>query len=136
MQCENELKYWDGVGPGRPAPEPAPAQLEAVLTEVRRLEEAAARNEEELSTAAGNLDTEAGAGPGIRGELDQLKHRLGGYSWGWGWSQAFLDTSCCPQLGKICYNVIFVFCGFLSIFALKGKTFPLSVVGANKNRQC
>ena len=39
MQCENELKYWDGVGPGRPAPEPAPAQLEAVLTEVRRLEE-------------------------------------------------------------------------------------------------
>ena len=136
MQCENELKYWDGVGPGRPAPEPAPAQLEAVLTEVRRLEEAAARNEEELTTAAGNLDTEAGAGPGIRGELDQLKHRLGGYSWGWGWSQAFLATSCCPQLGKICCNVIFVFCGFLSIFALKSKTFPLSVVGANKNRQC
>ena len=103
MQCENELKYWDGVGPGRPAPEPAPAQLEAVLTEVRRLEEAAARNEEELTTAAGNLDTEAGAGPGIRGELDQLKHRLGGcgYSWGWRWSQAFLDTSCCHQLGKI-----------------------------------
>ena len=92
MQCENELKYWDGVGPGRPAPEPAPAQLEAVLTEVRRLEEAAARNEEELTTAAGNLDTEAGAGPGIRGELDQLKHRLGGYSWGWGWSQAFLAS--------------------------------------------
>lgn len=67
--CENELKYWDGVGPGRPTE--ASPQLEAVLGEVRRLEEAATRNEEELEREAG-----PGGGPGIRGELDQLKHRL------------------------------------------------------------
>ena len=64
------MKYWDGVGPGRPT-ESSP-QLEAVLGEVRRLEEAATRNEEELEREAG-----PGGGPGIRGELDQLKHRLG-----------------------------------------------------------
>ena len=64
------MKYWDGVGPGRPTE--AVPQLEAVLGEVRRLEEAATRNEEELEREAG-----PGGGPGIRGELDQLKHRLG-----------------------------------------------------------
>ena len=66
------MKYWDGVGPGRPT-EAASSQLEAVLGEVRRLEETATRNEEELSGLGG----ETGGGPGIRGELDQLKHRLG-----------------------------------------------------------
>ena len=65
------MKYWDGVGPGRPT-EPG-SQLEAVLGEVRRLEEAATRNEEELEREAGP----GPGGPGIRGELDQLKHRLG-----------------------------------------------------------
>jgi len=70
--CENELKYWDGVGPGRPT-DPG-SQLEAVLGEVRRLEEAATRNEEELERSG--LGPEGGQGPGIRGELDQLKHRL------------------------------------------------------------
>ena len=53
-------------------PEMIPSQLEAVMSEVRRLEEAATRNEEELEREAG-----PGGGPGIRGELDQLKHRLG-----------------------------------------------------------
>ena len=67
------MKYWDGVGPGRPT-DPG-SQLEVVLGEVRRLEEAATRNEEELERSG--LGPEAGQGPGIRGELDQLKHRLG-----------------------------------------------------------
>ena len=75
FQCENELKYWDGVGPGRPTE--ASSQLEAVLGEVRRLEEAATRNEEELERSGMGSEAGSGGGPGIRGELDQLKHRLG-----------------------------------------------------------
>ena len=52
-----------------------PHQLEAVMSEVRRLEETANKNEEELSVI---LEDRSGAnGSGIRGELDQLKHRLG-----------------------------------------------------------
>jgi len=47
-----------------------PSQLEAVLAEVRRLEESACRNEEELSTISSQENS------GIRGELDHLKHRL------------------------------------------------------------
>ena len=45
------------------------------MSEVRRLEETANKNEEELSVI---LTEDRGAGGGgIRGELDQLKHRLG-----------------------------------------------------------
>ena len=69
-------------GPGRPAQQPAPAmpemipsQLEAVMSEVRRLEETANKNEEELSVIM--EDRGANNGGVIRGELDQLKHRLG-----------------------------------------------------------
>ena len=69
------MKYWDGVGPGRPTE--ASSQLEAVLGEVRRLEEAATRNEEELERSGMGSEAGSGGGPGIRGELDQLKHRLG-----------------------------------------------------------
>ena len=87
FQCDNELKYWDGgtSGPGRPAPhggaisDVLPAQLEAVISEVRRLEETASKNEEELSVIMddrGNAKN-GSSGGGIRGELDQLKHRLG-----------------------------------------------------------
>lgn len=64
------MKYWDGVGPARPTE--ATTQLEAVIGEVRRLEETATKNEEELQGIQGDS-----GGPGIRGELDQLKHRLG-----------------------------------------------------------
>ena len=81
FQCENELKYWDGQGPAQgPTNRPVisdflPAQLEAVLVEVKMLEEAAMKNEEEIH---GHEDGErAGGGGGFRGELDQLKHRLG-----------------------------------------------------------
>ena len=56
------MKYWDGVGPGRPT-DPG-SQLEAVLGEVRRLEEAATRNEEELERSG--LGPEGGQGPGLR----------------------------------------------------------------------
>jgi len=74
--CDNELKYWDGAtgasGPGRPPTDVLPSQLEAVISEVRRLEEAASKNEEELTVI---MDDRAPGG-GIRGELDQLKHRL------------------------------------------------------------
>ena len=82
FQCDNELKCWDGVGPGRPTPAPAsfndviPNQLEAVMSEVRRLEETANKNEEELSVIL-ETDRASAGGGGIRGELDQLKHRLG-----------------------------------------------------------
>jgi hypothetical protein len=48
-----------------------PSQLEAVIAEVRRLEEAANLNENELA----DMDTHGGTS-GIRTELDQLKHRL------------------------------------------------------------
>jgi len=65
--CENELRYWDGRG-GSTGPAEPP--LEAVMAEVARLEAAASQNEAELS------GMEGGAGAGIRGELDQLKHRL------------------------------------------------------------
>ena len=71
------MKYWDGAtgasGPGRPPTDVLPTQLEAVIGEVRRLEEAASKNEEELTVI---MDDRAPGG-GIRGELDQLKHRLG-----------------------------------------------------------
>lgn len=74
--CDSELKYWDQTnsGPGRPAPPPdyLPSQLEAVLSEVKRLEEAAIQNEEEIS----NIEERDKNNSGIRSELDQLKHRL------------------------------------------------------------
>ena len=59
-----------------------PAQLEAVLMEVKMLEDAAIKNEEEIHVAEdGERSSVTGGsgsgGPGIRGELDQLKHRLG-----------------------------------------------------------
>ena len=56
-----------------------PSQLEAVLSEVRRLEETATKNEEELSVIMDDRGTTSngGSGSGIRSELDQLKHRLG-----------------------------------------------------------
>jgi len=81
--CDNELKYWDGAtgasGPGRPSVAPGvsdvlPAQLEAVISEVRRLEETATKNEEELTVIM--EDRQPPPTGGIRGELDQLKHRL------------------------------------------------------------
>ena len=71
FQCENELKYWDGAG--GPGPATRPAQLEALMVEVKMLEEAAIKNEEEIH---GHEEGERG-GAGFRGELDQLKHRLG-----------------------------------------------------------
>lgn len=86
--CDNELKYWDGgaSGPGRPGPhggaisDVLPAQLEAVISEVRRLEETASKNEEELSFIVDDRGPAKNGGSGnnggIRGELDQLKHRL------------------------------------------------------------
>lgn len=55
-------------------PEMIPSQLEAVMSEVRRLEETANKNEEELSVIM--EDRGANNGGVIRGELDQLKHRL------------------------------------------------------------
>ena len=69
FQCENELRYWDGAA-GPPA---RPNQLEALMVEVKMLEEAAIKNEEEIQ---GHEEVERGGG-GFRGELDQLKHRLG-----------------------------------------------------------
>ena len=94
FQCDNELKYWDGQGGSAPGSGPAsrplmpdflPAQLEAVLMEVKMLEDAAIKNEEELHVAeegerSGSSGSGGGGGPGIRGELDQLKHRLGEFS--------------------------------------------------------
>ena len=85
FQCDNELKYWDG----QPAPGQGnrpvlsdflPAQLEAVMVEVKMLEEAAIKNEEELEEEGGRTAS-SGSGGGIRGELDHLKHRLGEW-WG------------------------------------------------------
>ena len=64
------MKYWDGVGPGRPT-DPG-SQLEVVLGEVRRLEEAATRNEEELERSG--LGPEAGQGPGIPAHVDLTLH--------------------------------------------------------------
>ena len=66
-------------------PDFLPAQLEAVLMEVKMLEDAAIKNEEELHVAeegerSGSSGSGGGGGPGIRGELDQLKHRLGEFS--------------------------------------------------------
>lgn len=83
--CDNELKYWDGSsgpgpGPGAQAARPVmsdflPAQLEAVMVEVKMLEEAAIKNEEELQVQEEG-ERGGSSGGGIRGELDQLKHRL------------------------------------------------------------
>jgi len=75
--CDSELKYWNqpnSTEPGRPAPPPdyLPSQLEAVLSEVKILEEAALQNEEEIS----NIEERDKNNSGIRSELDQLKHRL------------------------------------------------------------
>ena len=70
FQCENELRYWDGAAGPAPA---RPNQLEALMVEVKMLEEAAIKNEEEIQ---GHEEVERGGG-GVRGELDQLKHRLG-----------------------------------------------------------
>ena len=66
-------------------PDFLPAQLEAVLMEMKMLEDAAIKNEEELHVAeegerSGSSGSGGGGGPGIRGELDQLKHRLGEFS--------------------------------------------------------
>ena len=97
FQCDNELKYWDGQGGSGPPPGPSsrplmqdflPAQLEAVLMEVKMLEDAAIKNEEEIhvaedgerSSSSVGGGVSVSGGPGIRGELDQLKHRLGGFS--------------------------------------------------------
>ena len=93
FQCDNELKYWDGQGGSAPGSGPAsrplmpdflPAQLEAVLMEVKMLEDAAIKNEEEIQVvedgerSGSSVSGGSGSGgPGIRGELDQLKHRLG-----------------------------------------------------------
>ena len=71
FQCENELRYWDGAA--GPAPTARPNQLEALMVEVKMLEEAAIKNEEEIQV---HEEGERGGG-GFRGELDQLKHRLG-----------------------------------------------------------
>ena len=79
LQCENELRYWDGRG-GSTGPAEPP--LEAVMAEVARLEAAASQNEAELS------GMEGGAGAGIRGELDQLKHR---------YLQSFTTTNSFPR---------------------------------------
>jgi len=75
--CDSELKYWNqpnSTEPGRPAPPPdyLPSQLEAVLSEVKILEEAALQNDEEIS----NIEERDKNSSGIRSELDQLKHRL------------------------------------------------------------
>ena len=91
FQCDNELKYWDGQGGSGPSSRPTmadflPAQLEAVLMEVKILEDAAMKNEEEIhvvedgdrsGSSVGAGGPGGPGGPGIRGELDQLKHRLG-----------------------------------------------------------
>ena len=93
FQCDNELKYWDGQGGSGPATGPSsrpvmqdflPAQLEAVLMEVKMLEDAAIKNEEEIHVAEDGERSgssvsggSASGGQGIRGELDLLKHRLG-----------------------------------------------------------
>lgn len=103
--CDNELSYWDrglvgaagpptgpgsvpqSVGPGRPwgggpRTDPPSSQLDAVLTEVKRLEEVAGRNDRELNHLGSPVGGGGGAGGGpgeggeIRSELDQLKHRL------------------------------------------------------------
>ena len=83
FQCDNELKYWDGQGGPGPSSRPVmadflPAQLEAVLMEVKMLEDAAMKNEEEIEVQ--EEGERGGPGPGIRGELDQLKHRLGEFT--------------------------------------------------------
>ena len=49
LQCDNELKYWvDGSRGAENADYVAASQLDAVLSEVRRLEEAAVQNDEEM----------------------------------------------------------------------------------------
>ena len=49
LQCDNELKYWvDGSRGPENADYVAANQLDAVLSEVRRLEEAAVQNDEEM----------------------------------------------------------------------------------------
>ena len=56
--------------------------MDAVLTEVKRLEEVAGRNDRELNHLGSPVGGGGGAGGGpgeggeIRSELDQLKHRL------------------------------------------------------------
>ena len=49
FQCDNELKYWvDGSRGPENGDYVAASQLDAVLSEVRRLEEAALQNDEEM----------------------------------------------------------------------------------------
>lgn len=95
--ADNELSYLDrglagnssssehvpqSGGPGRPwaggqRPEPPPSQLDAVVTEVKRLENVAVRNDHELHQLGSKPAVAAGEdGTAIRTELDQLKNRL------------------------------------------------------------
>jgi len=71
--CDNELKYWvDGTRHGSEnADYVAASQLDAVLSEVRRLEEAAVHNDEEMLSIE-----EKSHPPGLRSELEQLRSRL------------------------------------------------------------
>jgi len=71
--CDNELKYWvDGTRHGGDnADYVAASQLDAVLSEVRRLEEAAVHNDEEMLSIE-----EKSHPPGLRSELEQLRSRL------------------------------------------------------------
>ena len=51
LQCDNELKYLSDPPTGHPEPDYLHSgQLEAVLSEVRRLEEAAQNNDQEMQT--------------------------------------------------------------------------------------
>jgi len=82
-QCDAEVNFLEGhVGLPQYTPQPTPpqpgSQLEMVLAEARRLEEAAHRNEDELRQLAlerGDADQED---PNIRAEIMQLKNRLAG----------------------------------------------------------
>lgn len=67
--CDNELKYW-ADGPGQPPAGPE-HQLDTVISEVKRLEETAEINEEEM-----NAIEDKSHPPGLRSELDQLRTRL------------------------------------------------------------
>lgn len=74
--CDNELKYWVDApnGPGRPGDMPeylGPGQMEGLIQEVRRLEEAALHNEEEMQ-----IFQERSHSPTLRNELEQLRIRL------------------------------------------------------------
>jgi len=93
-QCDSELSYWDrgfngsaGSSGGNSMPRGnvsqrpwsgGQSQLDAIVTEVKRLEEVAVRNDSELN----QLNVISGSKTGdqesseIRSELDQLKNRL------------------------------------------------------------